>query len=138
VAGAGNPSKFFYFTCLAVCMVLMAISCVAPFSGCWFLDLKPATDSSATWFERTGAVTTIFSLLAINLMDDSMNRLVDPRKNAGLESISLYMKLERPVAFLKAFAFILSLVGTAIWGYGTVIINEFPWLGPIISSPGSC
>jgi hypothetical protein len=127
---ADKPSKYFYIASLIICVILIMISCLAPFSAGWFLSLKPSGDSGAQWFERTGAVTTIFSLLALNLLDDTMNRLVDPRKLTSKANVDLYMLLEKPVAFLKAIAFLLGLFGTAVWGYGSVIVRFFPSLAP--------
>jgi len=112
-----------YFGRLVICLALVAIACLAPFSTDMFLGYKPIPDSIGQWFERTGAITTIFSLLAIYLLDDTMNSLVDPRKTAELANIKIYNVLEWPAGLLKAFAFMATVIGTAIWGYGTVILT---------------
>lgn len=118
-----------YFTSLFICLLLLGIACIAPFSTSFFLAYKPITDSPSQWFERAGAVTTIFSLLAIYLLDDTLNRLVDPRKTAGLENIKIYNALEVPAGVLKTIAFLATLSGTAVWGYGTVILSVLNRVG---------
>lgn len=114
---------FLYILRLLLVLLLIGIACAAPFTTDALLGYKPITDSMGQWFERTGAVTSIFSLLAMYLLDDTMNMLVDPRKNAELVNIKIYNALETPAGVLKALGFMAALIGTAIWGYGTIILT---------------
>ncbi|EGH45165.1 hypothetical protein [Pseudomonas syringae] len=103
--------------------VLVLIAFLAPMYSDWFLWLKPVTDTSQQWFERSGAITTIFGLLAINLVDSGVERLVPSRKLADVSNVHLYTGFEYSFMVMKALAFLTTIAGTFIWGYGTVILN---------------
>lgn len=103
--------------------VLVLIAFLAPSVNGWFLWLKPITDTPAQWFERSGAITTIFGLLAINLVDSGVERLVPSRKLADSSNAHLYSVFEYSFTVIKGLAFLATIVGTFIWGYGTVILN---------------
>ncbi|MBA4287441.1 MAG: hypothetical protein C0439_00430 [Pseudomonas sp.] len=118
-----QKSKGGAWTYLIFAIVLLGIGIAAPFVRDYLLWLKPINDSPAQWLERTGAITTIFGLLAINLIDEGIERMVPSKKLPNLGDVQVYDAFESSFSWIKRFAFVLTIVGTLIWGYGTVILN---------------
>jgi hypothetical protein len=110
---------------IGLAVVLIVIAALAPNYYEKFLWLKPDSDSLAQWFERSGAITTIFGLLAINLLEEGVQRLLPAGKVADLANVHTFSMFEFSFKVLKVVAFLLTLAGTLIWGYGTVLKTHF-------------
>ena len=61
---------------LLVCLILLAIAVVVPWFRDAFSAYRPNGDSDAQWFERSGAVMTVFALLAVNFVDNGVDKLL--------------------------------------------------------------
>ncbi|MFL8988637.1 hypothetical protein Q8X48_12940 [Pseudomonas sp. QLc11A] len=88
----------------------------------FFVALKPWSESPGDWLERSGAITTIFSLLVISLMDECLGKIRIKSNPPRVQKFQLYKNFESWASFLKGTAFVISLIGTVIWGYGSVIM----------------
>lgn len=104
--------KFFVFSSYA----LLFIAAIWPVA-CNY-DIRPAFETPEMWFQRSGAVMTVFAFLAITVRDFPVNpfysaRLLDDQLKADVLS-------EFDVRFNLIFAlgFCLTAIGTIIWGYG--------------------
>lgn len=117
-----QESKGYAWLYLCIAILLLIIGIAAPFVRDLFLSLKPEGDTPAQWLERTGAVTTIFGLLAINLIDEGIERLVPSRKLADTGGVATFAVFETVFTWITRFAFLLTIAGTLVWGYGTVIM----------------
>lgn len=131
--GAGEKRSFSLFKknapmpviFIGLAAFLIFVAALAPNYYDSFLSLKPDGDSPSQWFERSGAITTIFGLLAINLLESGVQRLLPAGKVADLANVHMFSMFEFSFKILKVIAFLLTLVGTLIWGYGTVLIKYF-------------
>jgi len=65
---------------------------------------------------------TVFSLLAISLMEEGMSRLHKVGNLADLETLPMYQSFERSTYWIKGIALALTVIGTVVWGYGSVIL----------------
>ena len=102
------------------CYLLLFISLIAPFVG--YCDMRPEFETRETWFQRSGALTTIFALLSTTLRDLTSSFLY----SGGFgEKAKLIVKQEFQLRFALVFAvgFVLTVVGTIIWGYGDTILK---------------
>lgn len=104
---------------LAYSLALVVISIVCPFFALtgW---LMPAADKPEIWFQRSGAVTTIFALFSGAGTAAVLGALI-PR---GLTDLKLEVaRLRFGVKFqvVERVAFWATVVGTFIWGYGDLV-----------------
>jgi hypothetical protein len=103
-------------------IIALGVAILAPLlANSFFGSLKPSSDSPGDWLERSGAITTIFSLLVMSLMDECLGRIRAKIKSPRLQKFPLYKNFESWANILKGTAFVVSLIGTVIWGYGSVI-----------------
>lgn len=111
----------------------LGIAILAPLLANNFLVYwKPLLESQGDWLERSGAITTVFSLLVITLMDECLGNINIKDSSPRLRKFALYQNLRAWAHCLKNIAFISSILGTMIWGYGSLIyswISCSPWLG---------
>jgi hypothetical protein len=92
----------------------LAIAFFAPLLANYLFEMwKPSTDSSGVWLERSGSITTVFSLLVIGLMDECIGTI---------RTKSEFNNLKKIAHVLRGFAFAFSIYGTLIWGYGTLVM----------------
>lgn len=105
----------------SVALVVLAIaSPVLSLTG-W---LMPAADLPHVWFQRSGAVTTIFSLFAGAGTASVLGGLI-PRGMTDLKLEAARSIFEIKFRTIERIAFWLTIVGTVIWGYGDLI---YIWL----------
>jgi len=105
-----------------VCIVLLAIAAVAPLAaGTLFLSMKPEADSLAEWIERSGAITTVFSLLVVSVSSEGLKGLWIPGQMADLDKIEILNKFKPRFAWCENIALVLTIIGTVIWGYGSAL-----------------
>lgn len=67
---------------------------------------------------------TVFSLLAVSLMEEGMSRLHKVGNLADLETLPMYQSFEKNAYWVKGIALLLTVIGTVIWGYGSVIMSR--------------
>ncbi|WP_350025861.1 hypothetical protein [Pseudomonas fulva] len=109
--------------CVGFAGVLFMIGALAPSLTDWFMMLKPISDSPSQWFERSGAITTIFGLLAINVVDSGVAQLVPTGQSADPKNLHHYEIFKFSFRIIKSLSFLATIAGTFIWGYGTVILT---------------
>jgi hypothetical protein len=107
---------------IVLSVIALVIAVAAPllansFFGIW----RPETDTTGVWLERSGAITTIFSLLAVSLMDEGLSAIHKPGAMIDLHKVGALAAFEEWADWIKGFALILTIAGAIIWGYGSVI-----------------
>jgi len=107
----------------ALAVIALVIAVLAPITANTFFSVwRPDGESAGQWLERSGAVMTVFSLLAISLMEEGMSRLHKVGNLADLETLPMYQSFERSTYWIKGIALALTVIGTVVWGYGSVIL----------------
>ncbi|MCW6054171.1 hypothetical protein [Pseudomonas fragariae (ex Marin et al. 2024)] len=102
---------------LGLAIVVPVVALIIPFPRVEGLD-------RAGWFGRSGAVTTIFAILAEVILIRAKLSITPPGfgwKGLQEQRGRFIPKFERP----EWLILILTVVGTLIWGYGDLILN---WL----------
>ncbi len=106
-------------------VIALAIAVVAPISANTFFSVwRPDGEGAGQWLERSGAIMTVFSLLAVSLMEEGMSRLHKVGNLADLETLPMYQSFEKNAYWVKGIALLLTVIGTVIWGYGSVIMSR--------------
>lgn len=108
------------------CKALLGVAFIMPFLAPF--DIRPSFESVEVWFQRSGAITSIYALLSTTVADmgqRSLNRLGktnDPHKREVLDEFAWSFEKVRLAAL------VLTVVGTVIWGYGdTALKYIFQW-----------
>lgn len=110
----------------ALAVIALFVAVIAPLTvNTLFSMWKPEGEGAGQWLERSGAIMTIFSLLAISLMEEGMSRLHKEGSLADLETLPTYQKFEVCAYWIKGLALVLTVIGTFIWGYGSVFLERF-------------
>lgn len=102
-------------------VVLICLALATPTLGLLGV-FKPDTETMAIWFQRSGAVMTIFALLCTTGMSSALKGLTPPGAS-DLDLIDAEKKYGGEYAFMDRVAFWLTIVGTFVWGYGDVFYN---------------
>jgi hypothetical protein len=103
----------------SVALIILAIA--TPTCGMFGLFM-PDTETIPIWFQRSGAVMTIFALLCTTGMASALKYL-SPAGTTDLDLIEAEKKYRREYAFMDRTALWLTIVGTFVWGYGDVLHN---------------
>lgn len=86
----------------------------------WFYMPPGFTDGHGNWFSRSGALLTIFPLLALAIRDDVEIRLF-PGGMGDATLLKVRDSIRCQSTFVQRTALVLTVLGTFIWGYGDVI-----------------
>lgn len=100
-------------------LILVVFAIAAPFIALtgW---LKPVDDTDAIWFQRSGAVTTIFSLLTGAGISSILNRLC-PRGMTDLNIEVIRGRFQIRFECIEIASLVATVIGTVIWGYGDIL-----------------
>lgn len=99
--------------------LMLAIAVIVPLAAL-FIPWVPNGDTQAVWFQRSGAVTTVFSLLAATLSISASRNLFKPGTWGSLYAINVLAEYQPNLDRIERISFFLTLVGTLIWGYGDI------------------
>ena len=105
---------------LMLWVILISLSLAAPFIAYF---LKPSTESIGVWFQRSGAITVVLSLLA-EIKYNSIERLAIAKDHTFLYC-NMYLKevYATKVRLINYSTYIVVVIGTIIWGYGDLLIS---------------
>jgi hypothetical protein len=99
--------------CVAASLTCMSIiAVVVSVQGIW----RPASEPIGVWVMRSGALVTVFAILADHLLAEGLQRLPNP-----LIRYAPWMSFQRKLLALQV------ILGTVIWGYGDLL--------PFLSNP---
>ncbi len=77
------------------------------------------------WFERSGAVMTIYSAIAAAVSKASID-LISQSKDIGVKAaVTLTAKYGKVVLGIETLSLLITLLGTLVWGYGSFIIAGY-------------
>lgn len=108
--------------CYAVVLLLIVIAIAAPLYA-MFGQWTPAGESRSIWVQRSGAVTTLFSFIAAGMSVFTSGRLHTPGFFGDKNRIVILVEFRSRFQFAETLIFILSIIGTVLWGYGDLLFN---------------
>jgi hypothetical protein len=105
---------------LFIWWLLIVLSVIAPFLA---LFLKPSSQEIGVWFQRSGAITVVLSLLA-EIKYNSIENTALPKTHEFLYC-NMYLKMhyETKVKIINYLNFTVVAAGTIVWGYGDLLLS---------------
>ncbi|QGT82959.1 hypothetical protein [Pseudomonas coronafaciens] len=110
--------------CYSVVLLLIAAAVAAPLYA-YFGSWRPAGETEAIWLQRSGAVTTLFSFMAGAMSVFAGGRLYTPGFFGDKDRLTVLAEFKKWFRFAEALIFGLSIIGTAVWGYGDLMYTAF-------------
>lgn len=126
---SGTPARHKSTTwiCYSIVIFLIAVAVAAPLYallGDWMAD----GEKRGTWVQRSGAVTTLFSFIAGAMTVFTSGRLHTPGHFGDQLKLNVLIQFKSKFRAAESAIFLLSILGTAIWGYGDLL---YVWLTTI-------
>lgn len=81
-------------------------------------SFRPQAESPGQWFERSGAVMTVFAVFAHFKADTIATMIAGGTLG---ESWEAYHKYKRHQAVVAGLSLVLMVIGTVVWGYGDLL-----------------
>lgn len=100
---------------IALCVVAIATPAAA-----FIQPLRPATESLPVWFQRSGAITSVFAVLAQFRISGFYERI---RGGAFAESWQLFHFFKGHHRLVSRGVAAITVAGAVIWGYGDLLIQ---------------
>lgn len=119
-AGHRRSTLFFYIGVLT----LLGLAVLAPIIS-WFVDWMPLSETRPSWFQRSGAVTTLFSFLAGALAVVTSGRLHTPGTWGNVDKLEVLKEFKVRFSRAEIALLVLTVIGTVIWGYGDLLLKWF-------------
>lgn len=117
-----NRRTWFYFVLI---VALLAIAFLAPITANTFFGaLKPSAESSGVWFQRSGAISTVFALLAATLQADASRKLWTPGSLGDIHKLTVLSSFDGKFSICQNLSFLFTVLGTVIWGYGDILFAK--------------
>lgn len=107
---------------LLVCISLLVIAVAAPALTIAVESFRPIGQTLGQWFARSGAITTVFSLLVVSTSSEGLRALWIPGQMADLDKITIHQQYEPHFSVCEKIALITTIGGTIIWGYGDLLL----------------
>ena len=86
-------------------------------------DWRPEGENMASWFQRSGSILVIFSVL-VEFKLLTLFSTFYPGAEAMLWTDTIAKKYYKKYLFVTYLSAILAIIGTIIWGYGDVLIKN--------------
>ncbi|MGI9563837.1 hypothetical protein [Pseudomonas fulva] len=121
-----TPERYRATTWICYCIVilLIAFALAAPLYsvlGNWMAQ----GESRGIWIQRSGAVTTLFSFIAGAMAVFTSGRLYTPGFFGNKHKLDVLVEFKYRFRVAEFLIFLLSILGTAVWGYGDLL---YAWL----------
>lgn len=85
-------------------------------------DLIPSGQTLPSWFQRSGSLTTIGAVI-VGIYATRMRDHLEGKFMGDFYGIEVFKRVKLPFTIATASAFILSVVGTIVWGYGDLLVS---------------
>jgi len=106
---------FIAFLCLAA--VIVEILSLCPY-------FRPNSESIAFWFQRSGAITSIFSAFAQYRISNFLESI---RGGTVAESWWLYHLFKTRQYVMSWVIVVIAIWGAIVWGYGDLLVKWIGW-----------
>lgn len=107
----------------SACLLLLAVALIAPIYS--WSGWRPDGESPGVWFQRSGAIATIFSLLSVTVLTMGTNTLHKPGTWGDKFKLEVLDEFRLRFSIAEWSSFGLTIAGTFIWGYGDLIFARF-------------
>lgn len=84
--------------------------------------LRPNSDLPELWFQRSGAISSVFSVFAQFRINNFLEKI---RGGTFAESWSLHTKFIKHQTVISWMVTVVGLLGTFVWGYGDLLFKAF-------------
>ncbi|MEX1215726.1 hypothetical protein [Saccharospirillum sp.] len=105
---------------IAIAALLLVLG-VIPTSLALILDWQPEGDSPGVWFQRSGSILVVFSVLADAILASLFTSLFPGSQTVVLTDDDA-VSLKPLYTIVSIFAVVFTVVGTVIWGYGDLLL----------------
>ena len=108
-------------------LILIILAILPPILTITVPEAKPESESISTWFQRSGSIMVILAIW-VELKMLSINKYMNLHEAVVATSDFPELKVQRCKPYYKAmmfFAFVIAIIGTAIWGYGDLFLPYF-------------
>ena len=124
--GAKTPERYRSTTWafFLVVVILIAASISAPIYA-YFGNWLPIGEKREIWIQRSGAVTTLFSFMAASMIVFTSGRLHTPGFFGSQVKLEILVEFKNYFRVAEALIFVLSIIGTVVWGYGDIIYLRY-------------
>jgi hypothetical protein len=102
---------FIYFLCSVAIMVPIFA---------FFSYLKPTYESMGSWFQRSGAITSIFAIFCQLRVNNFLEKI---RGTTFAESWTMFNLFKRPLSIINYVVIIIAICGALVWGYGDLCVK---------------
>ena len=86
-------------------------------------SLVPSSQTLPGWFQRSGSLTTVGAVI-IGIYATRMRDRLEGKFLADLYGIEVFKRVKLPFTIATSCAFVLSVVGTIVWGYGDILVSS--------------
>jgi hypothetical protein len=83
----------------------------------------PNSQTIPGWFQRSGSLTTIGAVI-ISIYATRMRDRLEGKFMGDVYGLEVFKRLKVPFTIATTSAFILSVVGTIVWGYGDLLVSS--------------
>ncbi|WP_455923325.1 hypothetical protein [Pseudomonas putida] len=103
------------------CQTLLGIAFFAPIFA--IFDIRPSFESVEIWFQRSGAITTVYARLSTTVSDMGLRKLHRPGENGDLYKLQVLDEFANSFERIRWVALLFTVIGTFIWGYGDTFLK---------------
>lgn len=101
-------------------IVFLCVSAIVVGPLSLYSVLQPGSESLASWFQRSGAITSIFAVFAQYRISGFLESI---RGSTFAESWSLYHLFKTYHHVLSWVIAVITIWGALVWGYGDIFIK---------------
>lgn len=104
------------------CKTLLCVAFFAPLFA--IFDIRPSFETIEVWFQRSGAITTVYALLSTTVADMGLRKLHRPGEYGDLYKLQVLDEFANSFEKVRWIALVLTVIGTLIWGYGDTVFKH--------------
>lgn len=97
--------------------ILAILVCLLAAFGVW----KPVTESRAVWFQRSGAIASVFCVVAQLRINGFIEKI---RGGSYAESWNLFNLFEKHQSGVSLLITMIAVLGAVVWGYGDLLFTS--------------
>ncbi len=112
-----NEGKTKLYLSISSILFAIAVPCIA-----YFGVFKPENEPLRVWFQRSGSLVTIFSVIA-DVFIFNIHQFLYPGRMVSVGFDKLKTRFIRLYIALSLVAIFMTIAGTIIWGYGDLFIG---------------
>jgi len=108
---------------LLTTLPIVVAAILIPFIALNIPSLMPESETVATWFQRCGAIVVTLAVW-IEIKNNAISGYIYPSGISTSEYVVLKKDYGLYFNLIKWSGFILAIIGTLIWGYGDILLQN--------------